>query len=1487
VSRIFISHSSLDNDWAIRTRDWLVVEGWGSPDDIFLDLDPERGIAAGERWKEALQKAAHRCEVVVALVSPQWLASPWCKAELDAARLMGKKVIVALIGGDKTQLPLDLVDEQWVDLAADPTGFERLKHGLKHAGLDPSSFPFPEGRRPYPGFAALEEEDAAIFFGRDAQIVRGLDKLRGLARVGVERMLIILGASGAGKSSFMRAGLWPRLKRDDLIWLPIPSIRPERAIISGKFGLAQSLEQTIKEPHIADAFKKQGLPRSRAAIRDFIDSSEYGLTQLFAAIRSASAVQDLEGRASQPPTLVLPIDQGEELFNEEGATEARRFLAILARTLAVDRHTLAIIAMRSDAFPRLQSDPLIAAVPKDTFTLDLMLEGSWRDVIEGPARLVKPKALEIDPQLTDALLRDVKGQDALPLLAFTLERLYNAYHAEGRLTVADYDKIDRIKGVIDTAVFDAFAEGIARGELPKDKKEQLALMRAAFIPHLARVNAAGQFVRRVALREEIPQQVWPLLDRFADRRLITKDRRSTLGVESETIEVAHEALLREWKDLNDALKDEREFLVAKSQLEQDVVEWLAAPKSAKTGTLLTGNKLTRARDWLEQRPQDLSADERHLVQASVDAAARQERRKAAVRRMSLGVTASTAVIFCLIGLYTFDQSIRSRLSEILATLRNGELQAASSKFRELAATPFSHLWAQTTAAKAVGTEMLETGLAYSVPWTEDLEDYVGSIGQSSYDQEDLRKTLSCGEKVDLCVSGGADYELDARGSRYSFHIGPKSFATASAAKTDSESKDGKEATDGGDATIKVAGFYQPDPSQNLIAMSADASLVAVSENRAVHIWYVDHIKRQNQAPDRTIQLDQDFDNLAFVPATHDLILSGRQHAIFVTLEPRRATSSPPAKTDKDVPPVEDSLPPAGEVGELSERQIKLEYDASARRLPYYGAPQASISIKDEFLHTLLARTKSAQSPNMFQIRPNLLAVTLDGTECQKNATDRSTRDDVLADLLLLKLSPDRSEVDSAALIVCGPTIDNAWGEKNRLSVAIVRPPRPSPIYLSGRHFSGLHEITEEGIPARLYLECEPNAGLVQTPSVHPNPGSKVISYNYAKLNSECSGSTGLIYNPVRKETYSFGMAYNSPSGSTRIERFSLERRQRDFFPNTHKAFFDRVGWLAASNDGKLIASHKDEAGLELFLVDETQKISLPRLTSQAGDISSQQLSFSGPAEVSITAANIAPIRWLVPEVTGGQFDFVATALQPRPLSMDLKYSPRVGEYYLSKIALLLDGDKDGEAIKVLARAAARDPALQKAASERLATYYLQKGQNALTSGENDVAKAQFVKALNFKPSLAPDIDKAWADVGAPTTASSKPPIVNTDPSPATSKPPMVSTDASPATSNASQLVTTAPEPPRNAAAVRPSFDCEKDKAPDEQTICGATDLARMDLELERLFKNIRGRLDQPGKAQLLDDQRAFLKSRKACGADEHCIAALYSDRIRKLAAQRK
>jgi TIR domain len=170
MARIFLSHSAKDNFEAIALKDWLAAEGWN---DVFLDLDPERGIAAGERWERALHAAASRCEAVIFLVSANWLASGWCLKEYALARGLNKKLFAALIDSRTTfgSLPDELKGVwQAVNLAAgqdhrlfpaqlpgsheewhvsySETGLLRLKRGLEKAWLDPRFFAWPPEGEP-------------------------------------------------------------------------------------------------------------------------------------------------------------------------------------------------------------------------------------------------------------------------------------------------------------------------------------------------------------------------------------------------------------------------------------------------------------------------------------------------------------------------------------------------------------------------------------------------------------------------------------------------------------------------------------------------------------------------------------------------------------------------------------------------------------------------------------------------------------------------------------------------------------------------------------------------------------------------------------------------------------------------------------------------------------------------------------------------------------------------------------------------------------------------------------------------------------------------------------------------------------------------------------------------------------------------------------------------------------------------------------------
>lgn len=106
MSRIFVSHSAKDGFPTVAIGEWLTEEGW---DDVYLDVDPDRGTHPGERWQRALYDHASDCEAVLFLVSRNWLTTEWCRCEYDLARKLNKQVFVVLID-DRTvnDLPTSL-----------------------------------------------------------------------------------------------------------------------------------------------------------------------------------------------------------------------------------------------------------------------------------------------------------------------------------------------------------------------------------------------------------------------------------------------------------------------------------------------------------------------------------------------------------------------------------------------------------------------------------------------------------------------------------------------------------------------------------------------------------------------------------------------------------------------------------------------------------------------------------------------------------------------------------------------------------------------------------------------------------------------------------------------------------------------------------------------------------------------------------------------------------------------------------------------------------------------------------------------------------------------------------------------------------------------------------------------------------------------------------------------------------------------------------
>jgi tetratricopeptide (TPR) repeat protein len=634
MARVFLSHSSANNAEAIALRDWLIGQGW---DDLFLDLDPDRGLKAGERWQAALKQAAERCELVIFLVSPEWAASKWCLAEFLLAKNLNKRVFGVIVGPTPfSDLPTEMTAEwQVVDLttgkrehqitvtppasdkpvpvAFSKEGLDRLRIGLMQAGLDARYFAWPPendpNRAPYRGLEPLEAQDAGIFFGRDGPTIVGLDLLRGLREAAPPRLLVILGASGAGKSSFLRAGLFPRLARESQHFLPLPVIRPERAVLSGEAGLIACLEQ---------ATKQAGLSRTRAEIRKAVESG----TASVAALLDETAAARMTGAETKakPPTPIFAIDQAEELFRAEGADEARPFLDLLRDLAGCDELPLIVVfTIRSDSYERLQTAESLQGPRQPTLlSLPPMPKGAYAEVIKGPARRLEgtKRALKIEEALVDALLTDIEeggAKDALPLLAFTLERLYREEGGDGDLKLSEYEELGRVKGSIESAVERALKAADSDSKIPQDREARLALLRRGLIPWLAGIDPdTGSPRRRIARRSEIPAESAPLIDLLVEQRLLATDVSKDTG--EVTIEPVHEALLRQWGLLQGWLNDDLAALTTLEGVKRAARDW-AANAYASDWLNHAGTRLDEAEQFAgrEDLTGDLSADARNYL----------------------------------------------------------------------------------------------------------------------------------------------------------------------------------------------------------------------------------------------------------------------------------------------------------------------------------------------------------------------------------------------------------------------------------------------------------------------------------------------------------------------------------------------------------------------------------------------------------------------------------------------------------------------------------------------------------------------------------------------------------------------------------------------------------------------------------------------------------------------------------------------------------
>ncbi len=358
--------------------------------------------------------------------------------------------------------------------------------------------------------------------------------------------------------------------------------------------------------------------------------------------------------APEPPTLVVAIDQAEELLAADNA-EAGPFLTLLADLgRRDDPPIMMIFTVRSDSFDQLQSRPELAATqPHKLVDLPPIPAGSFGDIIRGPARRVSAagRKLSVDETLVDALLSDIEAggtKDALPLLAFTLERLYTDYGADGDLQLSEYEKLGRIRGAIEAAVEQALAKADSNSAIPRDRAARLALLRRGLIPWLAGIDPnTGSPRRRVARLAEVPAEALPLIELMVAQRLLATDIDS--ATKERTIEPAHEALLRQWGALDSWLVEDSADLATIEALRRAASEWDANARASEF-VVHKGARLATA--------EQLAAEERFATyltsidRAYLGAARELENaivRKARAARARLAVAASIVGVVLVAG----------------------------------------------------------------------------------------------------------------------------------------------------------------------------------------------------------------------------------------------------------------------------------------------------------------------------------------------------------------------------------------------------------------------------------------------------------------------------------------------------------------------------------------------------------------------------------------------------------------------------------------------------------------------------------------------------------------------------------------------------------------------------------------------------------------------------------------------------------------------
>lgn len=546
---------------------------------------------------------------------------------------------------------------------------------------------------PYRGLEAFGKEHAEVFFGRTAAIESVLNAVR---RQGEDArgFVLVLGASGSGKSSLVSAGVLPMLTTPGVIegiglWREA-TFRPglnEDVLL----GLAKALLGPDALPELADpeesdpakglAERFKAVPESAAesvrlvlneAARAFQADRERRLRERVQQLEAAGRVEDAEaiskriGKGKPPRArLVLVLDQLEELSTGAIADDDRKALIAILEALSAGGRVVVLASLRSDFYHLFQETPGMLALAGEHGKVDVLPPDAHEigQIIREPARmagLVFEKDASSGATL-DEVLRDaaLDHPEALPLLEHALDQLYacQAKRDDRTLRFEDYEAIGKLDGALARHADSVFQSVSAAAQSAFDQvfRGLVTLGREDRIP-------VRRTARRAALSE--PPAADELVTALIDQRLLTTGQTA----EGEpVVSVAHEALLRVWDRARTWIDANEDFLAVRARVGDACTEWENAGEDTSF-LLQPGRQLVDAEDALTRHAGAFEPKERAFVKASRERAERTERRRKRVRQ---GVMAGMAGLTGL-AVFGFFQAETKRKEAEAAVQRETE-----------------------------------------------------------------------------------------------------------------------------------------------------------------------------------------------------------------------------------------------------------------------------------------------------------------------------------------------------------------------------------------------------------------------------------------------------------------------------------------------------------------------------------------------------------------------------------------------------------------------------------------------------------------------------------------------------------------------------------------------------------------------------------------------------------------------------------------------